>query len=125
MHRYETENKLLRELDELAEKIILEKAKWDRHKVFAGNPIEKRKTSNLQKYKTVAQYIVVLEKYLAFLTGHQKRACELAGVSEASFSSWKNKKENYDKFLKWKQETNKETEDKFIREIRAKLGIKT
>lgn len=121
---YELERKILADLDALAERIIKEKAKWDRNKLFAGNPIEKRKSSNLEKYKMVAQYMVVLERYLSFLTGHQKRACELAGVNEASFSSWKNKRANFDKFLNWKKEIDQRTEEKLKQELQTKLGIR-
>jgi len=123
MARLEEYIRLLRELDEITEKVIEEKVKWAKNKIFAGNPIEKRKHSNLEKYKKVAQYMAVLEKYLTFLPGHQRKACELAGVNEASFSSWKNKRGNYQKFLEWKKGMDEKSMVALKLELQRKLGI--
>jgi hypothetical protein len=115
--------KVLKDLDEIIEMVAIEKKKWGRSKMFTGNPIEKRKNSNLEKYKKVAQYMAVLEKYSTFLTGHQRKACELAGVNEASFSSWKNKRGNYEKFLEWRKGIGQSTLDELTNELRRRLGI--
>lgn len=123
MARLEEYERLLRELDEITERVIEEKVKWAKNKIFAGNPIEKRKNSNLEKYKKVAQYMAVLEKYLTFLPGHQRKACELAGVNEASFSSWKNKRGNYQKFLEWKKGMDEKSMVALKLELQRKLGI--
>ena len=116
-------DKLLLDLDEIIAKVIEEKVKWAKHKIFSGNPIEKRKHGNLEKYKKVAQYMAVFEIYNTFLTGPQRKACELAGVNEASFSSWKNKKGNHNKFLEWKKGIDEKSLKTLKLEIQRKLGI--
>ena len=123
MARLEEYERLLRELDEITERVIEEKVKWAKNKIFAGNPIEKRKKSNLEKYKKVAQYMAALEKYLTFLPGHQRKACELAGVNEASFSSSKNKRGNYEKFLNWKMGIDEASLNNVKLELQNRLGI--
>lgn len=117
---------LLDDLDEIEATIISKNTEWTAHTgKFRGNPIEKRKNSNLKKYQKVAKYIVVFESYLPFIVGIQRKACDLVGVNEASFSSWKNKKQNFEKVLEWQKNENlteEELED-IKNEIRERLGI--
>lgn len=120
------EIELLIELDEIIENINEKTTEWTIHRgKFTGNPIEKRKNSNYKKYQRVAKFIAIFQVYLPFIVGTQRKACDLAGVNEASFSSWKNKKQNFDKFLEWQNiESISENEIEEIKnEIRNRLGI--
>lgn len=67
-------------------------------KVFTGNPIEKRKNDNFNKYKTVITLIKCMETHFKALNGVQKKACEMVEVKPSSFSKWKS--ENNDKYWK-------------------------
>lgn len=120
------ELELLIELDEIIETINEKATEWTAHRgKFTGNSIEKRKNSNYKKYQRVAKFIVIFQVYLPFIVGAQRKACDLAGVNEASFSSWKNKKQNFDKFLEWQRMENipgNEIEE-IKNEIRDRLGI--
>lgn len=120
------ELELLIELDEIIENINEKTTEWTTHRgKFTGNPIEKRKNSNFKKYQRVAKFIAIFQVYLPFIVGAQRKACDLAGVNEASFSSWKNKKQNFEKFLEWQKiESIPENEIEEIKnEIRDRLGI--
>ncbi len=57
---------------------------------FRGNSLEKRKSGNLSKYKNAAKLIKMMEDEFSYLTGIQKKACDLMNCNDKSFSRWIN-----------------------------------
>lgn len=74
-----------------------------------GNPLNKRKSGSIEKYQTVARLIKIFTEFYPNINGIQKKACEIAGCSPASFSKWKNfSEENNDLYFMWQEEIRDE-----------------
>lgn len=116
------------ELTELKKQNSITDEHNDFVKKFLGNPITKRRNGNLEKYRKVAYLIKIFNTDFKYVNGAQKRACEIAGCSEYSFSKWKNSSKkiskgisNNDIYFKWQNELPGDVVEKFKEEINKYL----
>lgn len=93
---------------------------------FRGNSLEKRKSGNLSKYMNAAKLIKMMEDEFKYLSGVQKKACELANCDDKSFSNWINaSSKNNALFNEWKNSVEdnervklREQINKYIKNLR-------
>jgi len=90
----------------------------DKYKIFIGNKLQKRDPVRLNKYIKVAKLLKLMEDNFNYVSGSQKIACEIADCEPASFSKWKNaREENFDNILKWQSDINEKERSELENEI--------
>lgn len=83
------------------------------YKKFKGNSLQKRKGNRIKLYENVAKTIKILEDEYNFISGVQRRACEMFGVEPSSYSKWKNVRiENQKLVEKWVNSISNDEKEK-------------